>query len=243
MDSIGKTIKKTPQAGELRRVCQIIRDAGGRALFVGGCIRDALLEVQPKDFDIEVYGLTQAKLTQALKPHYRLDTVGASFGVTKLHGLEVDIALPRCETKLGEGHRGFEINVEPNLSFREATARRDLTINAIMYDMLTGEVIDPWDGIGDLKAKVLRHVSDHFREDPLRVLRVMQFAARMDFKVAADTVKMCRSMTPEGLPRERLGGEWEKLLVKGVRPSRGLRFLRDCGWVRYYPELEALIGC
>ncbi len=243
MEAFRKTFEHTPQLEELRRVSQIIRDAGGRALFVGGCIRDALLGANPKDFDIEVYGLTQDKLLKALEPHYRLDTVGASFGVTKLHGLDVDIALPRSETKLGEGHRGFEINVEPNLSFREATARRDLTINAIMYDMLTGEMIDPWNGVGDLNAKVLRHVSEHFREDPLRVLRVMQFAARLDFTVVPETVEICRSMTPEGLPRERLGGEWEKLLVKGVRPSRGLRFLRECGWIQYYPELGALIGC
>ncbi|MBP5639627.1 MAG: HD domain-containing protein [Victivallales bacterium] len=242
-ETLHRAFSGVEQVLELGKVCEIVRAAGGRALFVGGCVRDALLGQAPKDFDIEVYGLGARQLCDILSRHYRLDTVGASFGVIKLHGLDVDISLPRSETKVGEGHRGFDVNVMPQLSFREATARRDLTINAIMYDCLSCEVIDPWNGIGDLKAKTLRHVSQHFIEDPLRVLRVMQFAARLDFDVIHETVEICSSMTPEDLPRERLGGEWEKLLVKGIRPSRGLRFLKECGWIRYYPELQALMGC
>ena len=126
---------------------------------------------------------------------------------------------------------------------KEAAARRDFTINAIYRDPLTDEVIDPWGGCADLASRTLRHVSDHFREDPLRVLRGMQFVARFDLTPAPETVAVCRTMTPEGLPRERLFEEWAKLLTKGERISAGLEFLRAVGWTRYYPELNALIGC
>lgn len=222
---------------------ELVRSAGGRALLVGGCVRDALLGRPSKDIDIEVYGLEADVLRPLLASHYRLDEVGASFGVIKLHGLDVDVALPRSETRLGAGHRDFAVATDPHLSYAEAAARRDLTINAILCDPLTGELIDPWHGQGDLRRRVLRHVSPHFTEDPLRVLRLMQFVARLEFQVAPETVELCRTLSQDSLPRERLGDEWEKLLLKGQRPSLGLRFLRDCGWTRFYPELEATIGC
>lgn len=224
-------------------VAELVKSAGGRALLVGGCVRDRLLGGEPKDFDIEVYGLSPETLQKTLSRKFELDLVGVSFGVIKLHGHDIDVALPRRETKLGEGHRAFEMEYDPNLPIEEASARRDFTVNAIYMDPLTEEIIDPWKGRVDLEKRILRHVSDHFREDPLRVLRGMQFVARFDLTAAPETIEVCRSMTPEGLAQERLMGEWSKLLLQGKKISKGLNFLRDVGWVKYYPELEALIGC
>ena len=224
-------------------VARIVRAAGGRALLVGGCVRDGLLGREPKDLDLECFGISAPDLQAALAEQFELDLVGASFGVVKLHHLEVDVALPRRETKLGLGHKAFEMEHDPNLTVAEASARRDFTVNAIYRDPLTDEILDPWNGRADLEKRVLRHVSDHFREDPLRVLRGMQFVARFDLDPAPETVATCRGMTPEGLPPERLFEEWAKLLTKGVKISKGLEFLRATGWVKYYPELERLIGC
>lgn len=236
----------------VRKVAELVKTAGGRALLVGGCVRDLLRgnaiftggrRDEPKDFDIEVYGLSPDRLQSVLAQSFDLDLVGASFGVIKLHGHDIDVALPRRETKLGEGHRAFEMEYDPNLPIEEASARRDFTLNAIYMDPLSGEIIDPWNGRSDLENGVLRHVSDHFREDPLRVLRGMQFIARFDLTPAPETVRICRAMTPEGLAQERLMGEWSKLLLQGKMISMGLNFLREVGWVQYYPELAALIGC
>ena len=166
-----------------------------------------------------------------------------SFGVIKLAHLDVDVAIPRRETKLGLGHRAFEMEYDPTLTVRDASARRDFTVNAIYSDPLTGEIVDPWNGRADLERRTLRHVSDHFCEDPLRVLRGMQFVARFDLEPAPETIEVCRAMTPEGLASERLLGEWSKLILKGVKISKGLEFLRAVGWTKYYPELERLIGC
>ena len=227
----------------VQTVAEIVRDAGGRALLVGGCVRDGLLGGEPKDFDVECFGISAADLRAALSSRFELDLVGASFGVIKLHGHDIDVAMPRRETKLGLGHRAFEMEYDPSLTIEEASARRDFTINAIYRDPLTGEVLDPWNGRGDLEKRILRHVGVHFGEDPLRVLRGMQFVARFGLSAAPETVEVCRAMTPEGLAQERLMGEWSKLLLQGVEISKGLNFLRDTGWVRYYPELAALIGC
>jgi len=227
-----------------RTVAEMVREAGGRALLVGGCVRDELrCGAASADCDVECFGIAPDRLQAVLASHFKLDLVGASFGVIKLHHLDVDVSIPRRETKLGLGHRAFEMEYDPALTVREASARRDFTVNAIYKDPLTGEIIDPWDGRGDLERGILRHVSDHFREDPLRVLRGMQFAARFGLAPAPETVSVCQAMEPEGLPPERLFGEWTKLLVKGAEISRGMNFLRDTGWVRHYPELAALIGC
>lgn len=224
-------------------VARLTAAAGGRALLAGGCVRDALLGRPVQDADIEVYGLPAERLQTLLGRHFGLDLVGRAFAVIKLKGLPVDIALPRRESKQGAGHKGFLIESDPNLDFPTATARRDFTINAILADPVTNDVIDPWHGRQDLARGILRHVSAHFIEDPLRVLRAMQFLARFEFDAAPETVRLCATITPEGLPSERLFDEWRKLLLAGRRPSRGLRFLRECGWLRYYPELLALVDC
>ena len=236
--------RPSPSLEAARGVARTAASLGGRALFVGGCVRDALMGRECHDFDVEVHGVAPETLLPALSERWPLDEVGESFGVVKLKGLDVDVSLPRRETRLGEGHRDFAVDSDPFLSPAEAAARRDFTVNAVMADPITLEVIDPHGGVEDLRNGVLRHVSRHFSEDPLRVLRGMQFLARFPFLAPApETTALCSSMSQSALPRERLAAEWEKLLVGGAAPSRGLEFLRHCGWLRFYPELAALPGC
>lgn len=238
-------LEKIPQAERdaVGRIAATVAAAGGRALIVGGSVRDALMGRKSKDVDLEVFGVPDERLRGILEKDFALDLVGASFGVIKLHHLDVDISLPRRESKSGSGHRGFDIRSDPFLPVEQAARRRDFTINALYFDPLTHELIDPWNGLNDLKNKVLRHVSDAFAEDPLRVLRGMQFVARFGLRPDAATVELCRSIKPEGLAAERQFEEWAKLLCKGVAIADGLAFLRATGWVGYYPELAALIGC
>ena len=237
------TVKKKDTEAVVRHIAELLKAAGGRALLVGGCVRDSLLGLDCKDFDMEVYGLSMERIREILGKDYKLDFVGMAFGVLKVLHYDIDIALPRVENKTSSGHKGFDVTFVPDLSYADAASRRDFTVNAIMRDPLSGELIDPWNGAQDLHDGVLRHVSSHFVEDPLRVLRAMQFAARFDFQVAEETVRLCSVLSQEELAQERVAGEWEKLLLKGRKPSKGLAFLRDCGWIDYYPELKALIGC
>lgn len=234
-----------PLCGGLSPVAGVVAAAaaaGGRALLVGGCVRDALMGRACKDIDIEVYGLPPYALEKALRARFELNTVGRSFGVYKIKGADIDVSLPRRESKRGEGHTGFAVQGDPFIPIAEASARRDFTVNAIYWDPATGELIDPHGGVRDLEARVLRHTSPAFSEDPLRVLRAMQFLARFGFTAAPETVALCSHIKPENLSAERVFDEWSKLLLKGVKPSLGLAFLRDCGWVKHFPELEALIG-
>lgn len=225
------------------RVCELARKNGGRAWVVGGAVRDMLLGSPSKDIDIEVFGVAPQRLVEILGAEFPLDLVGESFGVLKLKGLDIDVSIPRSESKTGSGHKAFEIRSNPLLSVREAAERRDFTINAIYFDPLAGGFEDPFGGRADLEGKVLRHVSPKFSEDPLRVLRGMQFIARFGLAPAPETTALCRSITPENLPRERIFAEWSKLLLKGRQISDGLDFLRRTGWLRWYPELSALVGC
>lgn len=227
---------------EVLAVARLLRRAGGRTHLVGGCVRDALLERPISDFDLEVFELAPSAVREALERKYQLDLVGMSFGVLKLRGLPIDIALPRRESKRGLGHRGFEVSSVPDLSERDAAARRDFTINAIAFDPLEGRWIDPFEGIRDLHARRLRHTSDHFVEDPLRVLRGAQFVARLDLQADPETVALCRTMGLEGLAVDRIEGEWRKLLLS-ARPGRGLLFIEEVDWLRFFPELSALRGC
>jgi tRNA nucleotidyltransferase (CCA-adding enzyme) len=224
-------------------LCSSVREAGGRARLVGGCVRDALLGLAATDLDVEVYGIEPARLIELLSSHFPVDLVGESFGVVRLRDFPIDVSLPRRESKRGRGHRGFEIESDPQMDPREAASRRDFTINAIALDRESGQVFDPFDGVADLKSGILRHTTEKFSEDPLRVLRGMQFAARFELRPAPETIELCRRIEPEGLAPERIFGEWKKLILMGVRPSLGLAFLRDACWLGHYPELEALIGC
>jgi len=224
-------------------VATLVQQAGGRAFLVGGAVRDLMLGIPLKDIDIEVFGLMPDALKTVLAAHYDLDLVGLSFGVLKFHHLDIDVSLPRRESKRGLGHKGFEISSDPSLTVAEAASRRDFTVNALYFNPLSGELVDPYHGADDLKAGILRHVSPQFVEDPLRVLRGMQFIARFGLVPVPETVTLCQTMTMEGLPPERLLEEWAKLLTKGVKISAGLEFLRATTWLRFFPELAALVGC
>lgn len=224
-------------------IAKLIADAGGRALLVGGCVRDSLLGISATDVDMEVYGLSADTIEQTLLQKFRLDTVGRSFGVFIVKGFDIDIALPRRESRVGPRHTDFLVKGDPSMSPAEAASRRDFTINAISFDPLAEELMDPCNGANDLKTNCLRHVSDAFSEDPLRVLRGMQFIARFDLNVTPETLELCRTLTPAHLPPERLWDEWKKLILKGIHISKGLQFLRNCGWLHYFPELKALVGC
>lgn len=236
-------IRFEEELAPVRALFEGARERGGRALFVGGCVRDALLGRESKDFDVEIYGLSASKVEAMLRElNFRFGAAGKSFGVFKLHGVPVDVALPRRESKRGSGHRGFVVEGDPDMSVPEAAARRDFTVNAIYFDPLKDEILDPFGGRGDLEKKTLRHTSPAFSEDPLRVLRAMQFSARFRFDVAPETVALCAGIEPENLSAERIFDEWSKLILRGEEPSRGLNFLRECGWTKYFPELAALIG-
>jgi tRNA nucleotidyltransferase (CCA-adding enzyme) len=226
-----------------RRIDRRVRDAGGRALLVGGSVRDALLRRPVVDLDIEVFGIEPRPLRALLEQEWRVEEVGESFAVLKLRHHAIDVSLPRRERKTGARHRDFEVAADPSMSIAEAARRRDFTINAMSIDLATGELEDPFGGRGDLERRLLRHTSERFVEDPLRVLRGMQLVARFELDAAPETVELCRSVPFEGLAPERVFDEWRKLLLKGVRISRGLAFLRDTEWVRYFPELRDLIDC
>ncbi len=235
----GRTILAAPPLADHLPVLEEIRNSGGRPLLVGGAVRDLLLEgkLQEGDLDLEVHGLAPEKLREIVLAAGGHE-YGKSFAVYGLGPLE--IALPRRERKTGPGHKGFEVEADPFLPYPEASARRDVTINSMGYDPWTGEILDPHGGRVDLAAGILRHTSHRFSEDPLRVLRVMQFSARFRFAVAPSTIELCRGLDLSELPRERLWGEWKKLLLLGRRPSFGLRFLERCGALRFFPELEIL---
>ena len=206
-------------------------------------MRDELLGREPKDFDVEVFGIPADALRGLLEPIGRVDAVGESFAVYKVAGL--DVSLPRRESKTGRGHKGFDVQGDPDLSLAEAARRRDFTINAISRDPLTNELIDPFGGQQDLRARRLRVVDPRtFADDSLRVLRALQFAARFDLTVDDDTRALLRSIPLDDLPAERVWGEVEKLLLLAERPSIGFALARDLGVVtRLWPELEALIDC
>ncbi len=218
----------------------------GRPRIVGGCVRDALLGHPSDDIDIEVGGIDFDGLESLLKPFGATDVVGRSFGTIKLHrsGEQFDFSLPRRESKTGAGHRGFKVNPDPYLSDAEAAARRDFTVNAMAWDPVAGELIDPLGGREDMANRVLRHCGPAFREDPLRVLRGMQLAARFDFELAPETAELARSMQDDfgELPVERVWGEWDKWATRSIRPSRGLRVLQQTGWLAHFPEIAALVN-
>lgn len=218
-----------------------------RAFLVGGCVRDALLGLAVKDFDVEVFGVSYEALARALSRRGRVDFVGRSFGVVKLttgSGLAYDFSIPRRDRKVAQGHKGFEIEFDASITPQEAAARRDFTINALMFDPRSGEVLDFFGGQADLRDRVLRHTSGAFVEDPLRVLRGMQFAARFNLHVAPETVALCRSIKASfsELAVERVGDEWFKWAAKSAVPSVGLRFLADTEWLEHFPEVAALRG-
>jgi tRNA nucleotidyltransferase (CCA-adding enzyme) len=223
-------------------IATAVREAGGRALIVGGWVRDRLLGRDSKDIDVEVYGLPSDRVRWLLESLGRVEAVGESFQVYKTG--DIDVSLPRRESKSGRGHRGFEVTGDPAMSVKEAARRRDFTVNAIAWDPLNDEYLDPYDGRGDLQRRLLRVVDPAtFADDSLRALRAVQFAARFEFTLDPQTRELCRSMALDDLPSERIWGEVEKLLL-APRPSIGLALALDLGIVgRLFPEFQALVGC
>lgn len=202
------------------RVAEAVREAGGATYYVGGFVRDRLMGLDCKDVDIEVHGILPDALTKILDGFGEHTEMGASFGIYGIRHYDIDIAMPRREKAIGHGHRDFDVSVDPFLGTERAAKRRDFTVNALMEDVLTGELIDWFGGREDMENKVLRHVDDEsFGEDPLRVLRAAQFASRFGFTVDEGTVQLCQTMDLTALPRERIMGELQKALLGAYRPS------------------------
>ena len=231
----------------LARLLAALREAGGRPFLVGGAVRDALLSLPFEDWDVEVFALAPDRLEPVLSAAGRVDAVGQAFRVYKLSGVEVvrgavDVSLPRRDSKVGPGHRGISASGDPFLEIEEAARRRDFTINALMFDPATGELLDPWGGRRDLESRVLRAVDPGtFGDDPLRALRGVQFAARFGLALDPATAALCASMPLAELPADRVFGEIEKLLLKARRPSLGLALLKEWGMLPVIaPELLPL---
>jgi len=234
----------------VKKLSKILALRDAKAIIVGGSVRDHFLKLAIKDYDIEVYGLERVEeLEEILKEYGSVNLVGKSFGVLKFSydGEEYDFSFPRKEKKVGVGHRGFEVSCDGSLSFKEASLRRDFTINAMGYDIEKDEFLDPYGAKKDMKEKLLRHInSKTFIEDPLRVYRAVQFCARFEYRLDSDTFQLCKRMVEQGmldeLPKERIYEEFKKLLLKSPKPSIGFELMRELGIVkRYYPELYAII--
>jgi tRNA nucleotidyltransferase (CCA-adding enzyme) len=232
-----------PELDLARAIADDVHARGGRALVVGGFVRDRLLGQPSKDLDLEVFGLPPDDIKPLLARFGPVNTVGESFTVFKVQGL--DVSLPRRESKVGRGHKGFVVHGDPFLPFDEAARRRDFTLNAIGWDPRTDEYLDPHGGRADLEARVLRMVDARtFGEDSLRVLRALQFAGRFGCRIDEATARVCRETPLDDLPAERVWGEIEKLLLRAARPSIGLHLARDLDVVaRLWPTLEALATC
>lgn len=228
--------------GRLLSIAGDIRGAGGRAFLVGGWVRDALLGKDCRDYDIEVYDLTQDELVPILKKYGRTNLVGKAFGVIHLamKGLSLDFSFPRTESKVGYGHRGFVVHTDEKLSFKEAALRRDFTINAMGMELPELTLCDPYGGIDDLKKGLLRHVGPAFVEDSLRILRGVQFASRFALTLSPETVELCRTLTLADLSVERLFEEFKKWLLKPGKPSLGLRAFLDIRLNEFFPEVFPL---
>lgn len=251
-------------------LCQAINASGGRAFLVGGWVRDHLRGVPNVDYDLEVYGLEPVQLRELLDAYGTVNAVGEAFTVYKVRlksevgsqesevrsqksedenattsDFPIDVSLPRRESKVGRGHRGFAITGDPWMPYEEAARRRDFTINAVMYDPLADEFVDPHHGRDDIHNRILRVVDPAtFIEDSLRVLRAMQFAARFEYAIDPATVALCRSMDLSDLPAERIWAEVEKWLLQAQKPSLGFWAAIELGITeKLWPEIHALIGC
>jgi tRNA nucleotidyltransferase (CCA-adding enzyme) len=224
-------------------IVRAVRDAGGHALVVGGWVRDRIMGRPSKDIDLEVYGMPADRLRELLAGFGPVNAVGESFTVYKVG--DIDVSLPRHESKVGRGHKGFAVHGDPTLAPAQAARRRDFTINAIAWDPLTDAYVDPFDGRGDIARRQLKAVdADTFGDDSLRVLRAVQFAARFEFALDPATAELCRRIPLDDLPAERIWGEFEKLLLQARRPSLGFDLALRLGVIdQLFPELAALVGC
>ena len=219
----------------LKNVLNEIVLQNGKPILVGGCVRDSFLNLEFKDYDIEVFGLSRLEdLEKILQPFGNVNLVGKHFGIVKLstQTMEYDFSFPRIEMKIASGHKGFDISVNGSLDFKNASQRRDFTINAIGYDYKNKMYIDPFNGMEDLKNKILKHIDDKtFSEDPLRVYRAVQFSARFGFELDQRTFTLCKELVQtddfKTLSKERIYEEYKKLFLKSPYPSRGLFLIKE----------------
>ncbi len=227
-----------------KKLAEAVYEKGGCAYFVGGYVRDLIQGDMGKDIDIEIHGISPDTLKGILENLGQRMEIGESFGIFGLKGYSLDIAMPRTETNRGRGHKDFDIFVDPFIGTEKAARRRDFTVNALMQNVLTGEIIDHFGGREDLENKIIRHIDPTtFVEDPLRVLRGAQFASRFGFDIAPETIELCRTMDISTLARERIIGELEKALLKAEKPSIFFELMRKMNQLSvWFPELEALIG-
>ena len=225
-------------------ISEEVRSKGGTTYYVGGCVRDKLLGKPSKDIDIEVHNIEPSEFEKILSEFGEVTKIGASFGVYNVKGYNIDFSFPRTERKIGEKHTDFEVTIDPYIGLEQATRRRDFTINALMKNVLTGEIIDFWNGRADLQAGIIRHIDDEtFIEDPLRVLRAAQFSARFGFDIALETLELCRHISLSELSRERIFTETEKALMKSDKPSIFFEQLRRMNQLDFwFPEIKTLIG-
>jgi tRNA nucleotidyltransferase (CCA-adding enzyme) len=239
-------LMRLPLPGPVETIVRELRAAGHRSVVVGGAVRDALLGLEAKDFDVEVYGIAYDRLAGLLASHGRVDLVGKSFGVVKLHTHErdFDFAVPRRDSKFGLHHRDFRAEFDPAITPQEAASRRDFTVNAMAWDPVENSLLDFFGGAADLKAGLLRATSHAFSEDPLRVLRGLQLAARYDLQLEPETALMCRTIADQynTIAVERVGDELLKWAVKGRKPGHIAGYLAASGWDVHFPEIAGLAG-
>lgn len=235
-----------PVSDTMRTVMGRLNEQGKKPLIVGGAVRDALLGEKPKDIDVEVYNANYDELSDTLSKHGRVNLVGKQFGVVKFtdpQGNDYDFSIPRRDNKSGVGHRDFQVDFDPSISPQQAASRRDFTFNALAYDPVENKLHDYFHGERDLQAKLLHHTSDAFTEDPLRVLRGMQFSARYGLDLSDDTAEASKNIAHEydSIPRERVSEEWMKLATKGKQPGRAIHYLMRTGWIDNFPHLANLV--
>ena len=243
------TIFKIPKV--LEDILKNLQELGATPILVGGCVRDYFLNIPVKDYDVEIFGIDCFEtIEKSLQKYGSVKLVGKSFGVLTLrvNEYDFDFALPRTEKKIGNTHQDFEVITNAKLSFKEAAIRRDFTINSIGYDFFKQEFLDPFNGINDLKNKIIKHIDDNtFIEDSLRVYRAVQFASRFNFEIDENTKKLCKEIVLNDelkyLPKERIFEELKKLFLKSSKPSIGFELFRELEILKYFPELEVLINC
>jgi tRNA nucleotidyltransferase (CCA-adding enzyme) len=217
-----------------------IAQHNGRALLVGGAVRDMVMGLPVKDLDIEIYGLSAQELENILKKFGPVSIVGKAFGVLRVHGLDVDWSLPRADSP----GRKPTVIIDPFMPIEVAARRRDLTMNAMSLDLMTDELIDPCGGLTDIKNKILRTPDARFFvQDPLRFYRVMQFIGRFAMSPDDELNALCKSMDVSTVSRERIEEEFKKLLLRSQRPSLGIRWLHSINRLHdILPELAATVG-
>lgn len=234
-----------PISSGLVQILSQLKSQGCMSLIVGGAVRDAVMGISPKDIDIEVYNTNYENLVQILEQLGKVNLVGRAFGIVKLtdaEGNEYDFSVPRRDNKIGNGHKDFAVTFDADIQPKDAAARRDFTVNSMAYDPLEKKLYDYYNGYQDIQNKVLKATSEAFAEDPLRVLRGMQFAARFGFDVDPETAEMAKSIKNEPLVKERVSEEWMKLCIKGKYPGKALLYLVKTGWIDNYPQLKSMIG-